>query len=99
MSRSPHPASAGGAGLPPAPWILIDRTTVEQTTHLLGLLEQWLAGSDPDATEACARSCSAGEADAFEVAAWVGTLAAHLQQRIDTADSPTNEPGRMDPWS
>ncbi len=33
--------------LPPAPWILIDRTTVEQTADLLELLAEWLAGADP----------------------------------------------------
>jgi hypothetical protein len=102
---TPEPSTPGPrppAGLPPAPWILIDRTTVDQTRHLLGLLEQWLAGADSDATEDCARSCSAGEADAFAVAAWAGTLAAHLQRRIDTADGPPDwpiiEPGRVDPW-
>jgi len=45
--------------LPPAPWILIDRTTVEQTADLLELLAEWLAGADPVITEDCAQACSA----------------------------------------
>jgi hypothetical protein len=77
--------SARGA-LPPAPWILVDRTTIEQTAHLLGLLEQWLASADPESTEGCAQTLSLGESDAFTVAAWAGALAAHLHERIGTAD-------------
>lgn len=88
------------AGLPPAPWILVDRTTVEQTARLLSLLEQWLAGADPEATDSCARSCSHGEDDAFSVAAWAGTLAAHLHRRIDISDGDTTDTGgtEIQPW-
>jgi hypothetical protein len=86
--RSPAPAPP--PGLPPAPWILIDRTTVEQAAVAFERLEQWLAGADPDATTDCAHTCSRGEADPFEVAAWVGTLAAHLQRRIDISDAGMN---------
>ena len=60
--------------------------------HSLGL-EQWLAGADPQATTDCAHTCSLGQADPVEVAAWVGTLAAHLHQRIDIRDAGA------DPWS
>jgi len=81
----PHPTQPGAR--PRSPWVLLDRTTIEQAATVLDLLEQWLAGGDPAATEACARACSAGESDAFEVAAWVGTLALHLQDRIDEVDS------------
>ena len=92
--NTPDPAQpAPLSGLPPSHWVLIDRTTVEQTATVLDLLEQWLAGADPGPTEACARACSGGEADAFEVAAWVGCLAARLQNRVQAADSA------VDSWS
>jgi hypothetical protein len=91
---TPDPAQpAPLPSLPPAPWVLIDRTTVEQTATVLDLLEQWLASADPGPTEACARACSGGQADAFEVAAWVGCLAAGLQDRVEAADSA------VDSWS
>ncbi len=83
-------------GLPPAPWILIDRTTVEQAAVAFERLEQWLAGADPAATADCAHTCSRGEADPFEVAAWVGTLAAHLHHRIDTSDAGADDAGADD---
>jgi hypothetical protein len=89
--RSPEPAPP--PGLPPAPWILLDRTTVEQAAVVFERLEQWLAGADPQATTDCAHTCSLGQADPVEVAAWVGTLAAHLHQRIDISDAGA------DPWS
>ena len=88
----------------PAPWILLDRTTVEQAAVAFERLEQWLAGADPAATADCAHTCSRGEADPVEVAAWVGTLAAHLHQRIDISDAGVDAPatagGRagVDPW-
>ena len=74
-------------GLPPAPWILLDSTTAEQAATVLERLEAWLAGADPAATEACAHTCSHAPADAFKVAAWVGTLADRLQTRIEEVDS------------
>jgi hypothetical protein len=78
----PEPADA-----PHAPWILLDRTIVEQTAAVFERLEEWLAGADPHATVDCAHACSLGEADPVEVAAWVGTLAAHLHQRIEEVDA------------
>ena len=104
---TPRPDTGGGHGLPPSPWILLDRTTAQQTLTVLSRLEQWLASADPDATDSCARTCSHGEDDAVSVAGWVGTLAAHLNRRIHAADSPPL-PGRHDdrhddrqdkPWS
>jgi hypothetical protein len=86
--NTPDPTQpASLPGLPPSPWVLIDRTTLEQTSTVLDLLEQWLAGGDPGPTEDCARACSGGQSDAFEVAAWAGTLAARLRQRIEAVDS------------
>ena len=73
--------------LPPAPWILIDRTTVEQTADLLELLAEWLASADPVTTEDCAQACSRGDTDTLGVAAWVGTLAAHIHDRIEEVNS------------
>ena len=97
-SRRPElPEPAPPPGLPPAPWILLDRTTVEQAAAVFERLEQWLAGADPQATADCAHACSLGEADAVEVAAWVGTLAAHLHQRI--RQRPRRPRRRADPWS
>ena len=99
---APPPSLPPPPGLPPAPWILLDRTTVEQAAVVFERLEQWLAGADPDATTDCAHTCSRGEADPVEVAAWVGTLAAHLHHRIDISDTGVNDTGvndtGIDPW-
>ncbi len=99
--RSPQPAPP--PGLPPAPWILLDRTIVEQAAVVFERLEEWLGGADPQATADCAHACSLGEADEVEVAAWLGTLAAHLHQRIQASDPDGRDPdGRdegVDPWS
>lgn len=86
MSQLPPPPPPG-TGLPPAPWVLCDRTSAEQIITVLDLLEQWLDGGDPNATEACARACSGGEADAQTVGAWVGALGARLAGRLEEADS------------
>jgi hypothetical protein len=94
--RSPEPAPP--SGLPPAPWILLDRTIVEQAAVVFERLEEWLAGADPQATADCAHACSLGEADEVEVAAWLGTLAAHLHQRIQASDRDGRDEG-VDPWS
>lgn len=83
----PIPPDPAPTGLAPAPWILLDSTTTEQAATVLERLEAWLAGADPAATEACAHACSHGQADAFEVAAWVGTLADRLQTRIEEVNS------------
>jgi hypothetical protein len=73
--------------LPLAPWVLCDRTSAEQIVTVLDRLEQWLAGGDPKATQACAWACSRGEEDAESVAAWVGTLGVRLADRLAEADS------------
>ena len=57
-------------------------------------LEEWLAGADPQATADCAHACSLGEADEVEVAAWLGTLGAHLHQRIQDSDLRRPRPRR-----
>ena len=103
--RSPQPAPPPGLpptrGLPPAPWILLDRTIVEQAAVVFERLEEWLAGADPQATADCAHACSLGEADEVEVAAWLGTLGAHLHQRIQDSDPDGPDPDGgegLDPW-
>ena len=85
---SPDNRPTGPTPLPPAPWILLDRTTATQAATVLDRLEQWLAGGGtPDAVEACAQACSLEEDDAFSVAAWLGALAARLERRIEESDS------------
>ena len=95
---SPESRSASlpaSSALPPAPWILLDRTTATQAAMVLGRLEQWLAGGgEPAAAQACAAICSLEEDDAFSVAAWLGALAARLEHRIEDADS-----WEADQWS
>jgi hypothetical protein len=88
---SPGPASSDPAGatplpssLPPAPWVLLDRTTAIQAATVLDRLEQWLTGAgEPAAVEACAAACSVEEDDGFSVAAWLGALASRLEHRIE----------------
>ena len=87
-TSDPTAAGTGSRGLPPSPWILLDRTTATQAATVLDRLEQWLAGAgEPAAVEACAAACSVEEDDAFSVAAWLGALASRLEHRIAEADS------------
>jgi hypothetical protein len=86
-THDPTQSHQESAGLPPAPWVLCDRTSAEQIVTVLELLEQWLAGGAPEAADACARACSGGEADAETVAAWVGVLGARLAGRVEEADA------------
>jgi hypothetical protein len=97
MSTEPIPPEPIPPSLPLAPWILLDRTVVEQTAVVFERLEEWLAGGNPTAARLCARACSADEAGAEEVAAWLGTLAAHLHQRITASDVETGD-GEVDAW-
>ncbi len=88
MSNPDHTPEQTPPGLPPARWILLDRTTATQAAAVLDRLEQWLAGAgEPGAVEACAHACSLGEADAANVAGWLDALAARMQRRIEEADS------------
>jgi len=87
-SPSPGPAGSGSVGLPPAPWILLDRTTAAQAATVLDRLAQWLAeAGEPDAVAACAAACSIEEDDEFSVAAWLDALAARLSHRIAETDT------------
>ena len=73
--------------LPSTPWILLDRSTIEQTAAVLQALGEWLAGADPSVTEPCARACSAGDTDALGMAAYLDALAARLGDRLEEVDS------------
>jgi len=87
-SPDPTPSGSPSSGLPPAPWILLDRTTATQAVTVLDRLEQWVAGAgEPAAVAACAAACSLEEDDALSVASWLGALAARLEHRIAEADS------------
>ena len=81
---TPGPASAGP---PPAPWILLDRTTVDQAATALARLKRWLTSAVPAATADCAHALSCGEDDPVGVARWVGTLADLLRRRIEEANT------------
>lgn len=81
---TPSPASPR---LPPAPWILLDRTTVDQAAAALAQLEGWLTSGDSAAAASCAHTLSCGEDGPVGVARWVGTLADRLHTRIEEADS------------
>ena len=86
-NTSPDPVESAPSSLPPAPWILLDRTTATQAAMVLDRLANWLAGAgEPAAVAACAAACSLEEDDAISVAAWLGALAARLERRIQEAD-------------
>ena len=75
MSDPDHPAI-------PAPWVLLDDHTVEQSAALLERLTSWLTGPDRAATPRCARALSLGETtDPHSIATWADALAARLRQR------------------
>jgi hypothetical protein len=81
-------AGSGSAGFPPAPWILLDRTTAAQAATVLDRIARWLAGAgEPAAVAACAAACSLGEDDELSVAAWLDALAARLDHRIAETDA------------
>ena len=85
---TPDPTSGpASAGPPPAPWILLDRTTVDQATAALALLQRWLASAAPAATADCAHALSCGQDDPVGIARWVGALADRLHTRIEEVDS------------
>ena len=82
---TPGPASPSP---PPTPWILLDRTTVDQAAAALARLQRWLTSAAPTAATAdCAHALSCGEDDPVGVARWVATLADRLHTRIEEADS------------
>ncbi|MGH3370733.1 MAG: hypothetical protein ACRDPR_12120 [Nocardioidaceae bacterium] len=92
MTSPGHPAPI------PAPWMLIDDLTVDQTADLLERLTSWLIGpaapdtADTDATGRCARALSLGETDdPTTLASWADALAARLRR---LAQESQLDPGR-----
>ena len=86
MSTDPTPRWASPQ-LPRAPWILVERTTLDQTATSLERLEAWLLGGELDAATDCAHTLSRGQDDPTGLARWVGTLARQLRTRIEEASS------------
>ena len=65
--------------LPSSPWVLVDDSTISDTTVLLERLVHWLRTGDPTATVDCARALSLGEDDVVDnVETWADALAARL---------------------
>lgn len=70
--------------LPPSPWVLVDDSTISDTTVLLERLVHWLGTGDPAATVGCARALSLGEDDVVDnVQTWADALAGRLQRCAD----------------
>lgn len=65
--------------LPPSPWVLVDDSTINDTTVLLERLVHWLRTGDPTATRDCAHALSLGEDDVVDnVETWTDALAGRL---------------------
>ena len=82
---SEKPGGKDGSGrpsplpLPSSPWVLVDDSTISDTTVLLERLVHWLRTGDPTATVDCARALSLGEDDVVDnVETWADALAARL---------------------
>ena len=70
----------------PAPWVLVDDLTVDQTTDLLDGCHLALRGTNTDAAARCARALSLGETDdPITLATWADALAARLRHQADHA--------------
>jgi hypothetical protein len=76
--RSQDP-ELGYLPLPTSPWVLVDDSTISDTTVLLERLVRWLQTADPKATIDCARALSLGEDDFVDnVETWADALAGRL---------------------
>jgi hypothetical protein len=65
----------------PAPWVLVDDLTVDQTADLLERLTNWLTGPDPEAASRCTRALAHGETDdPVTIASWADALATRLRR-------------------
>jgi hypothetical protein len=66
----------------PAPWVLIDDLTADQTADLLQRLVTWLTGPDTKPIARCTRALTHGETDdPITLASWADALAARLRHR------------------
>lgn len=69
----------GRLPLPASPWVLVDDSTISDTTVLLERLVRWLQTGDAESTIACARALSLGEDDFVDnVETWADALAGRL---------------------
>lgn len=67
----------------PAPWVLIDATTVKYTMLLLQRLTGWLEASDTRSAACCATALSNSETnDPITIANWTDGLALELEHRV-----------------
>ena len=68
----------------PAPWVLLDDRTLDQTADLLERLTSWLTDPDTRDTEAascCTRALTRGETDdPLTIASWADALGARLRR-------------------
>jgi hypothetical protein len=73
-------------GLPTAPWVLVDDTTIDQTAGLLEALTSWLLHAEPASTSALAQAISRGDTDAAGIASWTEALAARLRHCTNASE-------------
>jgi hypothetical protein len=79
----------------PAPWVLIDDLTIDQTACLLERLTAWLDSTGPNTTAHCTRALTLGETDdPVTLASWADALAARLRHR---AEQSQLDPNRLTP--
>ena len=78
----------------PAPWVLIDDLTLDQTADLLQRLTGWLTGPDTAATSRCARALSLGDTDdPITIASWADALTARLRRLAEESQLQPGWPG------
>ncbi len=74
------------SGLPAAPWILVDDTTIDQSAGLLEALTNWLQNAAPASTSSLAHAISEGDTDPAGIAAWTDALAARLRHCTNASE-------------
>jgi len=86
--REPERPPQGSLPLPPSPWVLVDDSTIGDTTVLLERLVRWLGTGDRAGALDCARALSLGEDDIVDnVQTWADALAGRLR-RCAQGDAP-----------
>ncbi len=73
-------------GLPTAPWVLVDDTTIDQTAGLLEALTSWLLHAEPASTSPLAHAISGGDTAAAGIASWTDALAARLRNCTNASE-------------
>ncbi len=75
----PQEPERGFLPLPTSPWVLVDDSTINDTTVLLERLVAWLRTGEVKATIDCARALSLGEDEIVDnVETWADALAGRL---------------------